>query len=252
MIIGILVMLALAMAFVLFYNYSNKKILTETMRSQDLELEHQEKLLSNQILTQERERKRIAQDLHDDIGSKLNVINLYLHQLNKDTISNGKKEHLVEEMGEIVHSAIDMTRRITHELLPPTLERLGLEEAIAELAEEYSHSDELEVDFELHNDNGRIADSVIELNLFRILQELINNSIKHGAASHISISLWQDAGIIRMQYKDNGRGFNPQDQNKELGLGLSNIMSRVQMIKGTMKIDSQIGKSTEVFIQLTK
>ena len=141
MVIGILIMLALALAFILFFNFSQKRILKEQMRQQRMAYEHQEALLHSTILTQEEERKRIAQDLHDEIGSKLNVILLNAHQLKKLEKGNLAMASITNELSSLVNTTIETTRRISHDLLPPTLEEFGLVEAIKELKDAYRHSD---------------------------------------------------------------------------------------------------------------
>ncbi len=247
MIIGILIMLALALSFVLFFNYSQKKLLNEQMHSQQLAFQHQEELLHSTILTQEEERKRIARDLHDEIGSKLNVILLNLHRL---APSSKDQQEIAHEVHDLINDTISTTRRISHDLLPPTLEEFGLVEAIKELRDNLQRSGAVEMDFQLEKKTD-IQDQLIELNLFRVLQELVNNSIRHGNANTISIELSLKENTIDLVYQDNGKGFDIEQLSQKKGLGMKNIESRLNMIQAEYNYVSSIGKGMQMNIQLT-
>ncbi|PHN05980.1 sensor histidine kinase [Flavilitoribacter nigricans] len=246
--LGIVIMLCLAVAFVLLANRSQKRIYREQMKAKALQLAHQEQLLYSTILTQEEERKRIAKDLHDEIGSKLNVINLNLHRLRKFATEPTVITDTVHDLFEIIGNTIDTTRRISHDLLPPTLENFGLREAVRELCESYPGGTAPEVVFDLLQDHPLRVDKSIELNVFRILQELINNSIRHGRASRIGIRLWLKPDGISLGYQDNGRGFDPEKVRENPGLGLQNIQSRINMIGADYQLQSQPGKGVQVQI----
>ena len=241
MTIGILIMLSLALAFIVFFNRSQRKILAEQMRVQQLKLEHQEALLYNNIKTQEEERKRIAKDLHDDVGSKLNVIHLNLHRLKKNAAASPGLEETVSDIFGVINDTIDTTRRISHDLLPPTLENFGLADAIKELCEGYQRTSALNMQFDHMQSEDRPIEKMVELNLFRILQELISNSIKHGQATQVIIRLLASNKELRLEYQDNGQGFDPDHLNKKTGLGMQNIESRLQMCKAQHTIASQPG-----------
>jgi len=248
MVIGILIMLALALAFVVFFNFSQKKILTEQMRNQKLAYEHQEELLHSTILTQEEERKRIARELHDDIGSKLNVILLNIHRLKSFSNENEEMDSIAREVNSVIHKTIDTTRRISHDLLPPTLEEFGLVETIKELRDTFHQTGSVSINFDLMEKEMQLEDKLIELNIFRILQELVNNSIRHGKAKEITIKLWLKLNSIKLQYIDDGEGFDMSDFKIKRGLGMKNIESRLNMINATFKYDSAPGKGMEVLI----
>ncbi|MFN7118527.1 MAG: sensor histidine kinase [Saprospiraceae bacterium] len=230
MTIGILIMLSLALAFIVFFNRSQRKIFEERMRVQELQLEHQQQLLYSNILTQEEERKRIAKDLHDEVGSKLNVIHLNLHRLRKAAPSSPALEETVSEIFAVINDTIDTTRRISHDLLPPTLENFGLKEAIKELCESYRKVENITFQFELIQNEARPTDKMVEVNFFRVLQEFISNSLKHGDPSQINIRLWLNSNGLRLEYADNGKGFDLDQLQTKSGLGMQNIESRMNMI----------------------
>ena len=251
MVIGILIMLALAMAFILFFNFSQKRILKEQMRQQQMAYDHQEALLHSTILTQEEERKRIARDLHDEIGSKLNVILLNAYQLKKMRKGNMEVVSITNELSSLVNTTIETTRRISHDLLPPTLEEFGLVEAIKELKDAYRHSDTLSFNLQFNDNNEKIKSKIIELNLYRVLQELINNSIRHGAATQLTIDLGILENLIHLKYHDNGEGFDTIDVQNKKGLGMKNMESRLRMIQATHQLNSSPGRGLTMEIELS-
>ncbi|MEM8908980.1 MAG: ATP-binding protein [Bacteroidota bacterium] len=247
--VGILIMTSLALTLVLFFNLSRKRILKEKMRAQDLKIKHQEDLLHSTIVTQEKERRRIAKDLHDDIGSKLNVINLNLHRLQKhskdDTIQS-----IVGDVKALLGNTIHTTRRISHDLLPPTLEDFGLRVALQELCDELTRSGEVEVLLKSPKSDHRPEKRLVELNLFRVIQELISNSIRHGAAETIEVHLEVHKECVKINYEDNGKGFNTAMLAEKKGLGINNIESRLNMISGTIRCESTPGVGTQAFIHV--
>lgn len=249
MTIGILIMLSLALAFIVFFNRSQRKILAEQMRMQQLRLEHQEALLYNNIKTQEEERKRIAKDLHDEVGSKLNVIHLNLHRLKKNATVSPLLEETVSDIFGAINDTINTTRRISHDLLPPTLENFGLADAIKELCDSYQRTSALNLQFDHVQSEGRPIEKMVEVNLFRIIQELISNSIKHGHASQINIRLLANNKELRLEYQDNGQGFDPAQLKKKTGLGMQNVESRLQMIQAQHSLDSQPGAGFSLSIK---
>jgi len=248
--IGIGFMLLLAFAFILFFNFSQKKLQDEKLKMQQLQIEQQQKLLYSNILTQEEERKRIAKDLHDEVGSKLNVLFLNLHRLKKLTPPQSMdSEEVVQELFGVINDTINTTRRISHDLLPPTLENFGLKEAIKELCESYQKTESVDLVYHLSELATRPVDKMVDLNLFRILQELIKNSITHGEAKQIIINLRLSSNDITIEYSDNGKGFDLNDPLHQNGLGMQNIESRLRMIKGKYDIESEIGKGVKIKIE---
>ncbi|MFK7936386.1 MAG: sensor histidine kinase [Saprospiraceae bacterium] len=248
MIVGILVMLTLALALVLFFYQSRKKILQEQMRNQQLELEHQQALLFKTIRTQEDERQRVAKELHDEIGSKLNVIALHLHRLQRPAT---EVTTVAEEAQQLLNTTIESTRRIAYDLLPPTLEKFGLLEATKELCEHYQRTGEMEVVLQVMKNDANNIDYTTSLNLYRILQELLNNTLKYAEAQRVTIQLWLEESGIRIEYRDDGKGFNANDPQRARGLGLKNMQSRVDMIGGKYELKTAEGEGVEVKIEVS-
>ncbi|MBI1224283.1 MAG: sensor histidine kinase [Bacteroidetes bacterium] len=240
--VGIAVMLLLALAFVLFFYFSQRKFQTEQAKAQEEKLRHQEQLLYSTIETQENERQRIAKDLHDVIGSKLNIINLGLHRL------KAADETTAKELFGLLNDTIASTRQISHDLLPPILEKFGLKEAIVELCESCRQTASLHISLETKQTDARPTDKLVELNLFRVLRELISNSIKHGEPENIHILFHQNQQNIKLEYREDGKGFDQHDENHKPGLGMQNIESRLKMIGADYDLKSSKGKGMEMNI----
>lgn len=236
--IGILFMTAFALAFILFFNFSQRKLVTQ-------KLNQQEALLHRIIETQESERQRIAKDLHDEIGSQLNIINLNLHRLKRKQENPEIVKETIADIQNLLAATIKTTRQISHDLLPPTLGNFGLVAAIEELSEYYSKTN-FELQFNIQENESTIKNQSIKLNIFRVLQELISNATRHGEATLVSIQFWLNEEHLKLIVQDNGKGFDIHSPEFKAGLGLSNIESRMKMSNGKVDINSVINQGTTV------
>jgi len=247
--VGILIMIALAFAFVLYFNRARQQILRQQMHTQQLELQYQEELLQKNLLVQEEERRRIASDLHDEISSKLNVLHLNMHRLKRMNTQTSDYDEAIEDINGLIANTLDTTRRISHELLPPTLEDFGFIEAVKELCQHVRQAGTVDMDFDSEVKREEIGDASVELNLFRIVQELINNSLRHGKADEITIRLLRHDAGFEMQYDDNGQGFDAALIEKK-GLGLRNIESRMRIIGASYQVNSAPGKGFRINVRI--
>lgn len=236
-------------AILFFVYYSRKKIIQKELEKKDLEIDYQKKLLQATILTQEKERERIAQDLHDDISSKLNIITLNSHLLTSADLSPAEVQEITGNIITTTGVVLESSRTIAHNLLPPILDKFGLHAAIDELCQQSSGG---AIKIEYNNEiKQRTFDAIpVEqhLHIFRILQELINNSLRHGKATRIMIVFNKDNNGCYCNYSDNGSGFDTRDTKKPAGLGMKNIESRVAMLEGKLRVESEINKGIHVTI----
>jgi signal transduction histidine kinase len=217
-IFGMLFLLLMAGLLILFFHFSRKKIIQKEMEKKDLIIAHQKHLLHATIITQEEERKRIARDLHDDISAKLNIVSLNSHLLN-GRITEEEKEEVVSNIITMTGKALENSRRIAHDLLPPVLEKFGLKAAIEELCDEFATAKNTKVTLNINADFTKL-DEIAQLNLFRILQELMNNSLRHGAADLITLSFTSTESALKLVYTDNGKGFDIKLLAQKTGLGM--------------------------------
>ena len=248
-IIGVVLLLLMASSLLLFFFFSRKKIIEKELEKKSAEITHQKELMNAGILVQEQERKRIAQDLHDDISSKLNVIHLNSSLLLDGGLSEHDHTEITNGILEITNRTLQSARKIAHDLLPPILDKFGLKPAIEELADDFNRSKKTVISHQIEYPQNYL-EKTQELHLFRILQELINNSIRHGKAKNITLDIEKRATTLHIAYSDNGVGFDAEQANLQKGLGLANIESRVNFLKGTLKIESKIRKGATFTIAI--
>jgi len=240
----------LIVSLLVFIYYSRKKIIQKEIEKKDLEIKYQKEMLNAAILTQEKERKRIARDLHDDISSKINIISLNSHFLTVPNLSEKEIKQITSNIIDVSAKVLESTRRISHDLLPPIFEEFGIHVAIEELCSNYLKSNNLIVNYNniLEQDIFDEIDKKNHLHIFRILQELINNSIKHGMATEIDINFEKKKKKRVLKYKDNGNGFDVQKTNLKKGLGMKNIESRVEFLNGKFEMNSAIDQGVQVIL----
>ncbi len=224
------------------------------LRISNLEKEKksQEEFSKRLIQSQEEERKRIASELHDSIGQNLLLIKNYASLGKKSKELETGIKHF-EDISDNTASAIDEVRRIAYNLHPYHLERLGLTNAILSILDNAEISSQINFDIKADNiDNILLKET--EINLFRIIQECINNIIKHSRAEKAEITIEKKEFEIVIKIKDNGIGFSQSGeisaQDYAKGFGLENLKKRINLIKGEIKINSESGKGTEVMIKL--
>ena len=227
--IALLFVATLVVGVVLLMRAYTKRIMQEQEKLTQAKVEYQKSLLLNSVLAQEKERERIAKDLHDDLISKLTVLTYALQ------IENSKVKPV-----DLLNETIKIARRITHDLTPPLLEQTSLKDLVEDFVAPLSQSYKVNCFFGHHQ--LRVMASNDKLQLFRIVQEVINNMLKHAKATEISIQLRITGSIVALTIKDNGIGFDTSQQPK--GLGIKNIELRTQILKGHSKFKSQPGKGT--------
>lgn len=192
--------------------------------------------------TQHAERQRISQDLHDSVGGDLALTKNKLLHLHENTEQNSRE--LQDAISSLTKTA-DHVRQISHNLMPAELVKFGLVPAIEATLDQLQDT-ELNVQLYAHEMDNRI-DSTKEIYLYRIFQEVVQNVLKHAKASQLNIYLNRHKNYVNLMVEDNGIGMN-SDSKK--GMGLANITSRVEHLKGTLNIDSVIGKGTTMNIQI--
>ena len=207
-------------------------------------------LLKALMTGEEKERSRLARELHDGLGGILAAAQMQVSNVE----TNGQEEELIKKQKatELVRQAATESRRIAHNLLPETLLRYGLDEALKEYSKSITESKLIQLDYESVGMQENLDQSA-GLSIYRIIQELVNNIIKHSGATEALVQLQREGEKLSITVEDNGKGFSPQ-QNGKTGIGLSNIRSRVSYLNGSLDIRSEEQKGTSVYIeiQLTK
>ena len=211
----------------------------------------QEAFARQLLASQEAERQRIAAELHDSLGQNLLIVkNWALVGLNTLATGNPAREHLTE-ISATTSLALDEVREIAHNLRPYQLERLGLTNTLEYMKRHVANSSDIEFTVELENVDGLLSPES-EINFYRIVQELINNVIKHSAATETWLSIKRTAGGAQIICRDDGRGFDPvaAARAEQSGMGLSGMAERVRILGGRYTIESAPGAGAIVSITI--
>lgn len=201
--------------------------------------------LYTEITTLERERTRMAADLHDEVGPILSAVKLRINSLD---IHNKSDEEEVKKTNEQIDNLLKRMREISFDLMPTSLTRKGLPAALNEFIEYCSKSSQLKINFQFTDLELTQTQAI---NLYRIVQEIIHNTIKHAGASELLIELRRESDKIILATRDDGKGFNYEDKSKEAkGLGLQNLLRRTEIIGGKMFFESKKGKGTTYIFEV--
>ena len=216
------------------------------------ELNRKQNELFNTVTTiQDKERKRIAQDIHDQVGSVLSAAKLQLSGLEelKSQLTEDQIRKYASAM-TLMDQAAEELRNISHNLMPATLSRLGLVAALQGLFDKISEYSNLTINFNSHGFEKRIEEPA-EINIYPIVLELINNVVKHAQASEANIQLIKYPTYINISVEDDGKGFDVEKAKaNESGIGMRNLISRIEYLNGTLNIDSAVGKGTTIMIDV--
>ncbi|PWD98359.1 PAS domain S-box protein [Marinilabilia rubra] len=228
----------------------NRPLILSLIRDISDRKQKEREILKTIIDTEEKERTKFSAELHDGMGPLLSTLNLYMGSLKKDEVPKHEKNRLINEIQSILDEAITTTKEISNNLKPSILNDFGLIVALNAFIQRINSSQhpiiELEADryTQTHNEN-------IELNLYRIATELINNTLKHARATEARLSLASDKNELSLNYCDNGLGFDLFKTNSHKPQhGLKNIASRVSSINGTLEIKTAENKGFKIKIQI--
>ena len=203
------------------------------------------------IESQESERKRLARELHDSLGQNLLIAkNWALIGLNSLAPDNPAREHLTE-ISETMSLTLDEVREIAHNLRPNQLERLGLTSTIEQMVRQVSNSSDIEFITETDNIDGLLSKDS-EINLYRVVQECVNNVLKHSAATKCWLSIKRTIAGAQIICRDNGRGFDPVAHLPKNGMGLIGVAERVRIVGGRFTMESTVGKGTTICITIER
>ena len=209
---------------------------------------HQKELLDSILKTQEEERKRIAAELHDGLGNTLSTAKLNLDGLqNEYQALDQAKQTMYKNSVSLLDNACKDVRTISHNMMPGALVKLGLIPALRDFLDKLKQSGKFEIDFSNYGLEARM-DETIEIVLYRIIQEIFNNIIKHSEAKQVSVQIFKHENTLNLMVEDDGKGFDLEKVKGQNGLGVNNIESRVEFLKGKIEYDSKPGKGTNIII----
>lgn len=212
----------------------------QLLLQKEKELEIKEAAIRAALTSQEEEKKRFAKDLHDGFGQLITSLKLRLHQLEKEQ-NLSEKIRLYEQSEQLLDEMHQEIRHIAFNMMPETLVKNGLTPALKELALKLNKLQTLQIQVDTFDMEDRLLD-IQEISIYRIIQEWVNNTLKHGTATRIDIQLIRDIEEIRLMIEDDGDGFNSENLNSTKGYGWKNIQSRVNILKGYIDLDTEPSK----------
>lgn len=239
--------LILIIGLLLYRNYQNQKKIHQEKIST---LEAERQLLASHALLQgqEEERSRMAKDLHDGLGGLLSGVKINLSHMKRNIIISEEEGKVFEKSVFLLDESIKELRRVAHNLMPETIIKLGLDGAIHEFLESIN-SENIKIIYQSYNiENG--INKPLDIATYRIVQELMNNVLKHANASEVLVQVRKDDALLMIDVEDNGSGLDLLGLSDATGMGLAGIKSRVHYWKGDIETDSNLGEGTAIHIQI--
>ncbi len=223
----------------------NKQKIDELLQEQEIAS------LQGVLEGQETERKRVAIDLHDRLGGILSMVKLHFSAVEEKIDPENPTKEKFLTASELLDLAAGEVRNISHNMMSGVLAKFGLIPALEDLKSRISETGKLEVNLYANNVSG-VLDGEQELQLYRIVQELMSNILKHSEATETNIQLNENDDSVNLIVEDNGVGFNPDKLSVKAGIGLVNLKARVAKLNGTLHIDSGLGAGTTISIDIPK
>lgn len=231
--------------------YSNEKLILSISRNISERKAFERKILRAVIETEERERERFSKDMHDGLGPLLSTIKLYVNELTNEEIEKDEKQKMVQYTNDLIDEAITSTRNISNNLMPRVIHEYGLEKAIESFCNKVNTTQKINIIYNFSNID-RSLDKNLELILFRVISELINNTLKYAQAKNIVINLYKEGNKIHLHFADDGIGFDVENimNNKNTGMGLKNIISRIRSVNGNCNFVSNKNQGFKIDIEI--
>jgi two-component system, NarL family, sensor kinase len=241
----------LAVSIIGFIGYRNIKIRKEIAEKEIIQLQQEKQLTATESILkgQEEERSRLAKDLHDGLGGLLSGIKYTLNTMTGNVILSEQNANVFTRALGQLDNAISEMRRVAHSMMPEALLKFGLNDALRDFCEGITQSGKLKVHFQTYGIDERLNQSV-EITIYRIVQELLNNTMKHAQATDAYVQITKAENLLTLTVEDNGKGFNISDLAVNKGAGMSNVESRVAYLNGKMDIQSNEKEGTSINIEI--
>jgi two-component system, NarL family, sensor kinase len=242
------VLALLALATLAYFNFKNRQRLQQ---QKIIELEKDKQLMaaSGMIKGQETERNRIAKDLHDGLGGMLSGVKMSFSNLKENLIMSAENVGIFEKTLSQLDSSIKELRKIAHNLVPEALVRFGLKEAVKDFCSTQMLASHIDIVFESLGET-RELDNAADTNIYRIIQELVNNAIKHAQCTQILVQLTKTKNKVLLTVEDNGLGIDKAKVALSDGIGFINIKQRVNYFKGQIEFENKLPQGTSINIEL--
>ena len=246
-----------ALLIVGFLSYRNIRHRQQLAKQQDelqqqqiRELEKDKQLVAVDSLLkgQEEERSLLAKDLHDGLGGLLSGVKFSISNMKDNLVMTPDNMAVFERSLDMIDTSIKELRRVAHNMMPEMLTKFGLDEALKEYCNTINATKLITVKYQSHGMEARL-DKSVEIIIYRIIQELLNNTMKHAAATETFVQVIREGNRLNVVVEDNGKGFDSNLDSNNIGAGLTNVRSRVDYLKGQLAIHAKQGKGTLVNIE---
>ncbi|MBB5439321.1 signal transduction histidine kinase [Pedobacter sp. AK017] len=241
----------LSISLLSYRNYRNRRKLQQA-KIDELETEKQLMATEAVLKGEEQERTRLAKDLHDGLGGMLSGIKFSLSNMKENMVMTPDNVNAFERSMDMLDSSIKEMRRVAHNMMPEILLKYGLDTALMEFCTEIDRNGVLRVNYQSVGVHEADIPQTISVTIYRIVQELLNNAIKHAHAKNILVQLHQSnqGKLLAITVEDDGNGFDTDLLKKSDGMGWLNIKNRVEFLKGRIDLQSAPGKGTSVMIEI--
>lgn len=224
-----------------------KRIFNIQKQIEDLRKQNESRVLSAILKTEEKERQYFSKELHDGLGPLLSAVKMAISTVERDKTYNGE---IISNADKLIDESITTLKEISNKLSPHILKNFGLHKAVKSFINKLNIAETPIIHYNANIDNVRYSFN-IEMVIYRVVCELISNTLSHAQANNIYIDLLKDESYLTLKYIDDGIGFEEKKLEEELiGLGYSNIRSRIKSINGSLDIYTQPGEGIKVFAQI--
>lgn len=245
---------SLALILISLLSYRNYKNKQKYQQAKIVELETEKQLTATEAVLkgEEQERTRLAKDLHDGLGGMLSGIKYSLSNMKGNLIMTPDNAQAFERSMDMLDSSIKEMRRVAHNMMPEILVKYGLDAGLKEFCNDIERSGVLQINYQSIGMEQATIEQTTAVTVYRIVQELVNNSIKHAAAKNVLVQLHFSPSEkqLAITVEDDGKGFDTAMLKQSTGLGWSSIQNRVEFLKGNLDVNSVIGNGTSVMIEI--
>jgi signal transduction histidine kinase len=235
------------LSFAAYRNYRHRQKVQQ-LKITELEKEKQLTATEAVLKGEEQERTRLAKDLHDGLGGMLSGIKYNLNTMKGNLILTPDNAQAFERSVDMLDSSIQEMRRVAHNMMPEVLVKFGLDTALEQFCSDINQSGALKINYQSMGLKDAAIEQITAITIYRIVQELINNTIKHAGATTALVQLNKADGTLSVTVEDNGKGFDTALLSRAKGIGWTNIQHRVDFLKG--KLDVQSGKGNGTFVHI--
>lgn len=244
---GALVIVLLAGLF--YRNYRHRQKIQQ-QRINELETQQQLTATEAVLKGEEQERSRLAKDLHDGLGGMLSGIKYSLNTMKGNLVMTPNNAQAFERSIDMLDSSIKEMRRVAHNMMPEALVKFGLDTALKDFCNDINQSGALKVNYQSIGLEGNNTDELVSVSIYRIVQELVNNAIRHAAATSALVQVTKTNDVISITVEDDGKGFDSNLMKQSKGIGWTNIQNRVEFLKGKIDVQTEPGQGTSVLIEI--